>query len=260
MAKHLLFVALAGHGHLTPTLALVDELVRRGHRVDYATAVEFSAAVTDAGAGWVALPPLAPFTPPPQVGPDVIAFWLRHYFAAMRATYPVLREYCLAHRPEVVCYDVTNWPARVVAEQLGIPAVRCVPNLAENEVYSLTERLTAGVDPGHPEMTGLAADCARFATEYGVEIDVAGTMDVTEALNLVFIPREFQPAGHSFDNRFCFLGPLLGHRAQREPCHGHRPTPAPRCCSSHWARSSPIIPASTAPGCRPSATGPGRWR
>jgi UDP:flavonoid glycosyltransferase YjiC (YdhE family) len=33
----------------------------------------------------------------------------------------------------------------------------------------------------------------------------------------VFIPREFQPAGDSFDERFCFLSPLLGHREQREP-------------------------------------------
>lgn len=217
VAKHLLFVALIGHGHITPTLPLVEALVRRGHRVDYATAAEFSTAVTDAGAGWVPLPPLEPFTPPPQVGPYLIASWFRHYFAAMRATYPALREYCLAHRPDAVCYDVTNWPARAVAGELGIPAVRCIPNLADNETYSLYDRLTAGLDPNHPEMTALAADCARFSTEYGVEIDVAGTLNVTEALNLVFIPREFQPAGASFDDRFCFVGPLLGDRANREP-------------------------------------------
>lgn len=217
MPRHLLFVALAGHGHVTPTLPLVEELVRRGYQVDYATSAEFSEAVTSSRARWVALPPLEPFTPPPQVGAEVIALWFRHYFAAMRATYPVLRDYCVTNRPDAVCYDVTNWPARVVAEALGIPAVRCVPNLAENDAYSLGERLTAGLDPDHPEMAALAADCARFSTEYGVELDVAGTMDVIEALNLVFIPREFQPAGDSFDERFCFLGPLLGHREQREP-------------------------------------------
>ena len=86
MARHVLFVALAGHGHVTPTLPLVEELVQRGHRVAYATAVDFAEVVTGAGAEWVELPPMAPFRPPAQVGPDLIAFWFRHYFAAMRAT------------------------------------------------------------------------------------------------------------------------------------------------------------------------------
>lgn len=214
--QRLLFVALAGHGHVPPTLPLVEELVQRGHGVDYATGPEFSEAVTAAGADWVPLPPLDPFIPPPQVGHDVIAFWFRHYFRAMRATYPVLLERCRTDRPDGICYDVTNWPARIVAETLGIPAVRTIPNLAENEEYSLDEQLTVGLGPEHPEMAGLAADCVQFSAEFGVELDVAGTMDVTEALNLVFIPREFQPKGETFDDRFRFLGPQLGRREQRE--------------------------------------------
>jgi MGT family glycosyltransferase len=100
---------------------------------------------------------------------------------------------------------------------LGIPVVRLIPNLAENEAYSLDDRLTEGLDPDHPQMAALAEDCARFSTEHGVDLDVAGTMNVTEAVNLVFIPREFQPAGDSFDDRFHFLGPLIGRREQREP-------------------------------------------
>jgi MGT family glycosyltransferase len=215
--RQLLFVALAGHGHVPPTLPLVEELVQRGHRVDYATGAEFSEAVTAAGTQWAPLPPLEPFVPPAQVHHDLIAYWFRHYFRAMRATYPVLLERCRTDRPDAICYDVTNWPARLVAQELGIPAVRCIPNLAENQAYSLDAQLMEGLGPDHPGMAGLAADCARFSAEFGVELDVAGTMDVTEALNLVFIPREFQPAGDTFDDRFRFLGPLLGRREQHEP-------------------------------------------
>ncbi|OZM80206.1 macrolide family glycosyltransferase [Pseudonocardia sp. MH-G8] len=217
MSKHLLFVALAGHGHVTPTLPLVEELVRRGHRVDYATSGEFGDAVTGTGARWVPLPPLVPFVPPAQVDAAVIAFWLRHYFRALRATYPVLLERARTDRPDGICYDVTNWPGRLVATELGIPAVRCIPNLAENAQYSIDEQLMEGIPPEHPEMAGLGADCAEFSAEHGVDLDVAGTMDVTEAVNLVFVPREFQPFGDTFDERFHFLGPLLGRREQREP-------------------------------------------
>jgi UDP:flavonoid glycosyltransferase YjiC (YdhE family) len=61
MARHVLFVALAGDGHITPTLPLVEELVQRGDRVAYATAGAFADVVTGAGAQWVQLPPMAPF-------------------------------------------------------------------------------------------------------------------------------------------------------------------------------------------------------
>ncbi|MGI9001862.1 MAG: hypothetical protein ACR2GH_09340 [Pseudonocardia sp.] len=258
MSRHLLFVVLAGHGHVTPTSPLVEELVRRGHRVDYATGSEHAGAVAGAGTSWVALPPLEPFHPPSQVGPGIIVGWLRHFFAALRATYPVLHERCVTHRPDMICYDALNWPARIVAEQLDIPAVRTLPNLASNEAYSLVEQLTAGLGVDHPEMAALAADVGHFSADYGVELDAAATLDVTEALNLVFVPREFQPAGDTFDDRFCFLGPMLGNREQAEPWSP--PDPVSPVLFVSLARSSPTAPSSTGPASRPSPTGRGRWR
>ncbi|WP_413804513.1 macrolide family glycosyltransferase [Streptomyces sp. OE57] len=212
----LLFVSLAGQGHINPTLPLVEELVRRGHQVDYATGPDHAAAVTGAGARWVELPPLQPFTPPPQIGPETLASWLRHYFAALRETYPVLRHRCVTGPVDAICYDTTNWPARVVARTLGIPAVQCIPHLASNETYSLDEQVTAGLSGDHPAMAALRADCEAFSAEYSVPLDVADTMSVAEELNLVFVPREFQPAADSFDGRFHFLGPSMGDREQAE--------------------------------------------
>jgi MGT family glycosyltransferase len=66
-------------------------------------------------------------------------------------------------------------------------------------------------------MAAFAEDVAAFATEHGVDLDVAATLDVTEDLNLVFVPRAFQPAGDTFDARFRFLGPVLGDRETAEP-------------------------------------------
>ncbi|GAB2764490.1 glycosyltransferase [Salinifilum aidingensis] len=144
--------------------------------------------------------------------PEVIALWFRHLFAALAAVYPVLLEHCRTQRPDLVCDDVAHWPAR-----LGIPAVRTIPNLAENDSYAqVSEQLTAGLGPEHPEMAAFAEDVATFAAEHDVDLDVPATSDVTEALNLVFVPREFQPAGDSFDDRFQFLGPMVGRRARTQ--------------------------------------------
>ena len=223
MPRRLLFVALAGQGHVTPTLPLVTELVRRGHRVDYACGPEHGASVAAAGAAWVPLPGLPPFVPPAQVGPEVVALWFRHFFAALAATWPVLLEHARDHRPDGVVYDATNWPGRLLARRLGLPAVRTVPNLAENPDYrGVGDALTAGLEDD-PTMRAFADDVAAFATRVGVELDVEGTLDVTESLNLVFVPRAFQPAGDTFDERFLFLGPMLGDREHTEAWTRPRP-------------------------------------
>ena len=259
MPTRLLFVALAGHGHITPTLPLVVELVRRGHHVDYACGPEFGDAVTTAGAQWVPLPGLPPFVPPPDVGPPTVAQWFRHFFAAMAATFPILREHGRTHRPDAIVYDATNWPARLVARELAAPAVRTVPNLAENESYAGVEQaLTAGLDDD-PGMLAYADDVAAFATAHRVELDVAATLDVTESLNLVFVPGRSSPRATASTPASGFWGPC----SARAPASGpgnHRPRRI-RSSTSPWGRSSPIIPAST--GCAwmrsVTATGGSRW-
>jgi MGT family glycosyltransferase len=214
VSRLVLFVCLAGHGHVTPTLPLVAELVRRGHRVEYACGPEFREAIGQAGAQWVAMPGLAPFIPPAQVGPEIVALWFRHFFAGLAATYPVLLAHCRAHRPDAVVYDATNWPARLVARRMGLRAVRTIPNLAENETYSqVNDALNSGLKDD-PQMAAFADDVAGFAATHGVDLDVAGTMDVVEDLNLVFVARAFQPAGDSFDDRFRFVGAMIGGREQ----------------------------------------------
>ncbi|AIA01293.1 macrolide family glycosyltransferase [Streptomyces noursei] len=213
MAKHLLFVALLGHGHINPTLPLVEELVRRGHRVDYATSAEHAEAVTRSGAHWVELPPLPPIDRPTEFGPETFGRFMRHLFAGMRTAYPVLREHCATTPVDAICYDAMNWSARVLAEELDLPAVRLIPNFASNETYSLFAQFMTGTDGVHPVTAAIGPDCAEFAAEHGVALDPAHLLDATEKLNLVFIPREFQPAGDSFDERFHFIGPSLGSRA-----------------------------------------------
>ncbi|MGV4925575.1 glycosyl transferase [Streptomyces sp. BHT-5-2] len=216
MAKHLLFVTLGGHGHVNPTLPLVEELVRRGHRVDYATGAEHGEMVTKAGARWVELPALPRMDPPTEFGPEAFGLLMGRLFDAMRASYPVLRDHCANEPVDAVCYDAMTWSGRVVAEHLGLPAVRLVPHLASNEHYSLFNGFMDATGPESPVAGVIAAGCQEFTAEHGVELDPANLLDVTEKLNLVFIPREFQPAGDTFDERFHFIGPSVGSR-ENEP-------------------------------------------
>src|SRR5687768_10024540 len=48
--RHALLLSLPAHGHVHPTLAVAEELVRRGHEVTYATGEEFVKSATECGA------------------------------------------------------------------------------------------------------------------------------------------------------------------------------------------------------------------
>ncbi|MGW6929369.1 macrolide family glycosyltransferase [Lentzea sp. NPDC054927] len=200
----ILFVTLSGHGHVTPTLAVVEELSKRGADVEYATGAEHAEAVTAAGARWVELPALPDFHP---VTANPIDEWFPHYFKAMSRVYPVLLDRCRTDRPDLICYDSTNWPARLVARTLGIPAVRTLPHSASNEHYTLMDWGLAW---------SIADDLARFVAENEVELDIPSTIEAPEACSLVFVPREFQPRAETFDESFHFVGPVLGSRLDEE--------------------------------------------
>jgi hypothetical protein len=48
-------------------------------------------------------------------------------------------------------------------------------------------------------------------------VDKVATAGAIAPLNLVFIPREFQPAGETFDSRFHFAGPAIEARTATSP-------------------------------------------
>ena len=56
--KHIAFVLEHAYGHLMPTLGIAMELIRRGHRVSYATTADFAPIVTRIGARAFILTPL----------------------------------------------------------------------------------------------------------------------------------------------------------------------------------------------------------
>src|SRR4051794_10575219 len=76
--RHLAFVSLPAHGHVTPTLPVVAELARRGWRISYATVEQFGPEVEKAGATLVRTATPAPAAPPPTVtGPAALASFLQ---------------------------------------------------------------------------------------------------------------------------------------------------------------------------------------
>ncbi|MGP4016612.1 macrolide family glycosyltransferase [Saccharopolyspora sp. 5N708] len=212
---HITFVSIPGYGHVNPTLPLVQELVRRGHRISYATSEKFRDAVESTGAKLLPMPGEMP-NRPPGLDPAEMAKVLEGFVTTAREGVAVLEQQLAGDRPDALCYDAMTMAGRFVAERLGLPDIALHPTYASNERFSLRGQLMSNSNQEFPAeyvqlFQRLREICDQLAAELGVK--PGNPLEGAPAsLNIVFIPREFQFAGDTFDDRFRFVGPSLGSR------------------------------------------------
>lgn len=204
--RHLVVVTLPAHGHVNPVLPVVTELASRGWRISVATGERFRPEVEKAGATLVPTPAQAPAAPPPTVtGPAVFASFLQRIVTDARTSLPALTDHFRADPPRAVCYDATSLTGRILASQTRAADIALVPSFATNERSSPFARPAAAAPP--PEVLDVLREMAALAAAHGVELQRGVGLLAPASLNVVFIPREFQPDGDTFDDRFRFVGP-----------------------------------------------------
>lgn len=218
-SRHVLVVCVQGYGHVYPTLGVVEELVRRGHRVTYVTTELFAESVTAAGARMVPYRSEFEHFDVPEAATKEDAeeqmhlVYLRENIAILRAAERALAD----DPPDLVTYDVFPFIAgRLLATRWQRPAVRFSPIFAANEHYSIFDTLWQGNGYRHPaELPEFRATMTDLLAEYGVRREVKEYWNDIEDFNIVFIPKSFQIAGDTFDDRFAFVGPsFTGGRLQ----------------------------------------------
>lgn len=216
MSKHIAFLTLPASGHINPTVPLVEELCARGHRVRYATGLGFAPALEAAGAEVTTLD----WKPKPLTvskngqTTEELATMLLGFIESARRVLPALEQWLIADRPDLFCYDMMTFLGPMLADKLGLREAATVANFAGNETFTLGSVLVpADFDPAHPRFREFLAARDAFAADFGVAPEKVATGGAIAPLNLVFIPRQFQIAADTFDDRFRFIGPAVGSRA-----------------------------------------------
>jgi MGT family glycosyltransferase len=214
-ARDIAFLPYPAYGHMTPALPVVAELVRRGHRVTCFTTDEFADRVVALGARAAAYACDLSTAQPDITDADEAAKAPLHLLEQSMAVLPAVERVFDRSAPDLLVYDTTLWaPGRLLARKHGLPAVQLSATVASNEHFSLTKENQAfgeAVDPAHPAI-------ARFVTRLGEHLAAHGLGALTleefftggDEFTLVFLPRAFQPAGETFDERFAFVGPSAG--------------------------------------------------
>ncbi|MFG2842347.1 macrolide family glycosyltransferase [Kitasatospora sp. NPDC048296] len=229
MGKHIAILNAPFHGHINPTLVVVAELVRRGHRVTYITTPDFTNKVSSAGAG------VAHYTStwpegkeaPEKVSDDEMAGGPLKFLLENEAAVAGAAPHFENDVPDLLFYDALMYFAgRALATKWGCPAIQSIPLFASNEHYSLNQALGAEfptITPEHPKLVEFGARLGRFREDHGLAGESSSDiLDGIEELNMVFMARSYQPAGETFDERFVFVGPSLIDRSTEE--HWEPPT------------------------------------
>jgi MGT family glycosyltransferase len=210
------FLNVPAHGHVNPTLAVAQELVRRGEQVVYYLTEEFRAAVEATGATFRPYQsimgkmqqPAGPITGKGGIGPGAMPLMMAQ---ESRQVLPQVLESMRAEQPDYLLYDPMCLWGYVAAQVLRLPAIVLRSSYAVNEQFNLFTARGA-VSQRFPTelLERVQTSYADLCTTYHLPLfDMRQFFMHAEALNIVFLPRAFQPAGETFDERFVFVGPSL---------------------------------------------------
>lgn len=216
---HVAFLPFPAFGHINTTLPIVTELVRRGHRVTFATNERFAPLVAGAGAdvlpyeSWLASRKL-----PDTVDAEYMVHEPVRSIDEAIATVPLYEAGFGDDIPDVLLYDVSTFAGgRVLARKWNRPAIELFATFASNEHYSLTQQIGAmyadEIDREHPALIDFFVKQGQLLRDHGLDgVTLEEFNAAADDANLVFLPRRFQPEQETFDDRFAFVGSCIGSR------------------------------------------------
>jgi MGT family glycosyltransferase len=205
LTAHLLVCCPPATGHVNPTLAIVAELARRGHRVSYPTTEDFAARVAEAGARPILYRSTVPSAASEVEWPVDHAGGLALFLGEAEAVVPWELTAFDEDRPDLVLYDLTALGGRILARHWDVPAIQLSPVLVTPlRVHRDFNRLM-----GHkPAWIAYRARFRRFLDANGISLDIDEYVGDPQRC-VVMIPREFQPSPDRVSDRHVFVGPCL---------------------------------------------------
>ncbi|MGW7101704.1 macrolide family glycosyltransferase [Streptomyces sp. NPDC054838] len=202
-ARHVAVFNVPMPGHVMPTLAVVRELVGRGHRVSYAVTAEFAEEVRAVGAR-----PVVYEAAPAGEAPEDMAVGVTRAVVVNVAALPQLEAAFGTDVPDVVLSDVYAWAGPLLAARWGVPAVQLSPT---HVPYDGVVREFFGLEdiaqiPGFPELAGALEE---FGVPGGVH-----ALTLAPPRTIAFLPRSFQRRAQTVQaGEAHWVGPAIGDRS-----------------------------------------------
>ncbi|MGH3793411.1 MAG: macrolide family glycosyltransferase [Pseudonocardiaceae bacterium] len=201
---HLVMAGVTAPSHVYPSLALISELVSRGHRVSYVIGERLAGLVAPTGADVVAHPSLLPDGD--RSWPDDIGAAMQLFLdEAISVLGPLVGR---VERPDAVLYDIGGFAGRVAAQRWGVPAVQLSPTYVAWEGYEQDTAEQTAALKASPSGRHYYATLRAWLADNDVQLDPDVFLGRPDAC-VVLIPRVLQPNADRVGPRYVFAGPCI---------------------------------------------------
>ena len=208
MPKHIAFFAVPAHGHVNPSLSLVAELARRGHRVTFATTDTFADAVAAAGAEVIRHE--TTFPGPGETWPEDDVSAVRLFHDEVVAVLPQVEAAYRGQEPDVIVHDIGAYHAPLLASRWKVPAIQLSPTFVAFEGMAERFGIDLHAEPA-PEVAAMNAEFEELAAGYGRH-ESAATIRHEPGRIIATIPRSWQFNGDEVGPHVTFVGPAVDAR------------------------------------------------
>ena len=207
-------------GNVNPTLAIVQGLITRGEYVTYYLTREFQRPIEATGALFRSYTSNLDFSAmitamSSKSSTERFLMLSESMLHESRAILPQILNDLQGWRPDGIIYGQTALWGRMLAQILHVPAISVRSSYATNQYFHLFSPLLPAVNPLEAERVKQRQDSLNrqlhsLCREYHIPtFDLTDVFSHAEPLTLVTMPRAFQYAGNTFDNRFKFVGPCI---------------------------------------------------
>ena len=198
-----LMAGVSAPSHIFPSLAVIAELVDRGHEVTYVVGERHRALVEPTGATVVGTETIMPGADHPW--PEDAGEAMQVFLDDAIATLPTIEG---LEPAEAVLYDIGGFAGHVAAHRWGVPAVQLSPASVawegfEDDMAEFYDALKASESGAR-----YFAMVRGWLDAHGVEMEAQDFLGRPEAC-IVLIPKALQPNADRVSDRYTFAGPAI---------------------------------------------------
>lgn len=203
---HIAMIGTTAPSHIYPSLGLIAELVKRGHRVTYAVGEQLASVVEPSDVEVVSFPSILPQGE--DDWPNDPAQAMHVFLDEALESFEILTDFYDGDRPDLFLYDIGGLAAPVLGRRYGVKAVQLSPAMVAWDGYE--DDFAEVLDPLRVSESGKAYHAAysTWLQDNGIEVDAWDWISHPEHI-LSLIPRAMQPNADRVPERVQFVGPCI---------------------------------------------------